>query len=123
MIPAFQACIIDTTITIIHQPAGYWQGDLSQANEGNPIGNAMMTNHVSGLFVISGIWLIIIGLAGYYFPKRLSRVFLLFTVIAHSWGASTWVSSRYGFWWVMILILANTITYLWAAEQDRELAR
>lgn len=111
LIPALWASLFDITITIVHQSKEYWTGNLNMANEGNPIGNFMMKNHVSGIFVISILWLILIGILGYYLPKRISRIFLLFVLIVHSWGASTWISSRYGFWFVIIFILFNAILF------------
>lgn len=70
-----------------------------------------MKNHVSGLFVISALWIIAIGLLGYFLPRQPRKIFLLFCVIAHSFGASTWLSSRHGFWYVMLFILFNSILY------------
>jgi hypothetical protein len=119
LIPAFCASIIDITVTVVHQAPEYWAGNLSKANEGNPIGNLMMKNHVSGIFVISGIWLVLIGLLGYYLPRKWSKVFLLFAVIAHSYGASTWVSPHYGFWWAMALITFNTVVYILFDELNK----
>ena len=115
--PALFASLIDITLTIVHIPNEYWNGNLSKANEGNPIGAALMANHVSGIFLISGIWIILIVILGYYLPNKISRFFLLFTLIAHSYGASTWISPRYGFWSAMTLILFNTTTYLIAENQ------
>ncbi len=114
--PALIAAIIDISVTIIHQPKEYWDGNLDKANEGNPIGATLMANHVSGLFLISGIWVILIIILGYYLPNKLSKYFLLFTLIAHSYGASTWISPRYGYWSAMVLILFNTTTYLFAND-------
>ncbi len=111
LIPAIWASLFDITITIVHQSKEYWNGNLNMANEGNPIGNFMMKNYVSGIFVISILWLILIGILGYYFPRRISRIFLLFVLIVHSWGASTWISSRYGFWFVIIFILFNAFLF------------
>ncbi len=111
LVPALWTSIFDITITIIHQSREYWNGDLTKANEGNPIGALFMRNHVSGLFIISGLWIIIIGLLGYFLPQKIKKIFLLFCVLAHSFGASTWLSSRYGFWYVIIFILFNSILY------------
>ena len=85
----------DIIITIIHQPVEYWNGNLNLANEANPMGDFMMKNHISGIFIISLLWILIIGLLGYYLPRKISRVFLLFVLIVHSWGASTWISWKY----------------------------
>jgi hypothetical protein len=111
LIPALWTSLFDIVITIIYQPLEYWSGDLGVANEGNPIGSLFMKTHVSGLFVISFLWIVLICLLGYYLPKKLSRIFLLFIVIAHSFGASTWLSGRLGFWYVMAFILFNSILF------------
>jgi hypothetical protein len=111
LIPALWASLFDITITIVHQSKEYWNGNLNMANEANPIGNFMMKNHVSGIFIISIIWLILIGVLGYYLPKKISRIFLLFILIVHSWGASSWISMKYGFWFVILFILFNSILF------------
>jgi hypothetical protein len=111
LIPALWTSLFDIAITITHQPKEYWNGDLTKANEGNPIGALFMENHIAGLFFISGLWIIIIALLGYFLPRQISKVFLLFCLIAHSFGASTWLSSRYGFWYALTFILFNSILY------------
>ena len=111
LIPALWASLFDAVITILHQPKEYWNGNLNVANEANDIGNFMMKQHVSGIFIVCGIWLILIGILGYYIPKKYSRIFLLFVLIAHSFGASSWLSNNYGFWTAIIFILFNAILF------------
>lgn len=111
LVPALWTSTFDIAITIVHQSKEYWDGDLTKANEGNPIGALFMKNHVSGLFVISGLWIITIGLLGYFLPRQTRKIFLLFCVIAHSYGASTWLSSRHGFWYAVTFMLFNSILY------------
>ncbi len=121
LVPALIASLIDITITIIHQPKEYWEGNLRKANEGNPLGAILMANHVSGIFIISGIEIILIIVLGYYLPNKISKYFLLFVLIAHSCAATTWISSRYGFWWVMALALFNTLSYLLASNTTKQM--
>jgi hypothetical protein len=71
--------------------------DLRKANEGNSIGSFFMTHHVSGIFILSISWLLVIGILGYLLPIKIGRVFLLFVLIAHRFGASPWFSGNYGF--------------------------
>ena len=111
LIPAFWASLFDITITIVHQSKEYWNGNLNMANEGNPIGNFMMKNHVSGIFIISILWLILIGVLGFYLPRKISKIFLLFVLMVHSYGASTWISNHYGFWSIILFILFNSILF------------
>jgi len=112
IIPAIWASIFDIVITTIYQPTEYWNGNLNLANEANPIGAFVMKNHVSGLFVVSILWLILIAILGYYLPKKISRVFLLFIFIVHSSAGSFWISMHLGFWFTMIYLLLNTVLYL-----------
>ncbi|WP_282035909.1 hypothetical protein [Saccharicrinis aurantiacus] len=110
-IPALWASIFDSVITIVHQPSEYWDGNLNKANEANPIGNFMMNYHTSGIFILCGLWIIAIALLGRYLPLKIARVFLLFTLMAHSYGASTWLTMHYGFGSAMLFILFNAILF------------
>lgn len=122
-IPAYFAAIIDIAVTFIYQKKEYWQGDLSQANEGNPIGAFFMANHVSGLFIVCGVWLLIIYPIGKYLPPLGSKIFLLFVVIAHSYGACSWISPRFGWTVAMVLITINTVLYVLLDRPKDELGR
>lgn len=112
LIPSLWASIFDIFITSFWQDLRYWKGDLTKAKEGNPIDAWFMSQHVSGLFIISTIWVILIGVLGYYLPRKLSKIFLLFTLIAHSYGSSTWLFQFYGFWSAIIFIFINTVLYV-----------
>lgn len=111
LVPALWSGLFDITVTIVHQPAEYWEGNLTKSNEGNPIGAFFMSQHITGLFIISGIWLIAIAFLGYYLPLQLRKIFILFCVIAHSYGASTWLFNQYGFWSVLSFIFLNSILF------------
>lgn len=111
LIPALWASLLDSVITIVHQPKEYWNGNLNIANEANIIGNFMMKQHVSGIFIVCGLWLILIGIVGYFLPKKYSRVFLLFVLVAHSFGGASWLSQFYGFWSAIIFIAFNSILF------------
>ncbi|UOK42242.1 MULTISPECIES: hypothetical protein [Flavobacterium] len=112
LIPAYWACLFDVIITIVNQSDEYWKGNLSRANEGNPIGAFMMANHTSGIFIISFIWLLLIGIIGYNLSKRKLKTFALFVMVAHTFGASTWLSGYYNFWYAIIFILINSIMFI-----------
>ncbi len=112
LIPALWVSMLDIFVTIFHQSSEYWKGNLKMANEANPIGGTAMGMHVSGIFIVCGVWLIIIPVLGYYLPQRWSKIFLLFVLIAHSIGASSWLTHYYGFWWLVILSAFNAILYI-----------
>ena len=112
LIPAYWTCIFDIIITIINQSDEYWKGNLSKANEGNPIGAFMMANHTSGIFIVCALWLILIGIIGFKLSNRKLKIFALFVLIAHSFGASSWLSNYYGFWYAIIFIFINSIMFI-----------
>jgi len=72
----------------------------------------MMANHTSGIFIICALWLILIGIIGNKLSNRKLKIFALFVLIAHSFGASTWLSGYYGFWYVIIFIIINSIMFI-----------
>jgi hypothetical protein len=118
LVPAFWACLFDVAVTVFHQAPEYWDGNLNTVNEGNPIGNIFMKNHVSGIFVITAIELIIIVVGFRFLPAKLGRVFLLFVVIAHTSATFTWLHPRYGFWSLILLSVINTVVYITANEKS-----
>ncbi|OBQ46374.1 hypothetical protein JJL45_11870 [Tamlana sp. s12] len=111
LIPALWTCLFDISITITHQPKEYWNGNLNTGNEANPIGDFIMKTHVSGIFIISILWLIFIGICGYYLPRKISRIFLLFVFLTHSATAISWITPNYGFWFTIIFMLFNSILF------------
>jgi hypothetical protein len=112
LIPALWASLLDIGLTIYGQSSDYWKGNLKVANEGNPIGVTFMKNHVSGIFLVCGIWIILIVVLGYYLPRKISRGFLLFVLIANSWGASSWIQEKYGFWGAIGLFVFSAVLYV-----------
>lgn len=117
LIPAFWAALFDITITIIYQPKEYWKGNLKIANEANPIGAFAMQNHVSGIFIISSLWLILIGLIGIFLTKKQVPYFSLFVMLCHTWGGSSWVMNHFVFPFVMLYIAINTTLFLKIQEK------
>ena len=111
LVPALWAATFDIAMTIVHQPQVYWKGNLTKGNEANPIGALFMENHLAGLFVISALWLVVVAMLGYWLPRRAGKMFLLFCVMVHSVGASTWLLNEYGYWYVIVWVLFNTIMY------------
>lgn len=112
LIPVYWACLFDEIITIAFQSKAYWKGDLSKANEGNPIGAFFMSQHIYGLFILCALWLLIIGVAASKLSGRKLKIFALFILIAHSFGASSWISNHFGFWYALIFIFINAVLFI-----------
>ena len=116
LIPAFWTCMFDFLITVFHQPSEYWNGNLEMFNEDNPIVANLMRNHISGIFIFTTVWLTLIGLIGCLLPPKLLRIFSLFVVIAHSWGASSWIAYYYSFWLVLVFVLLNSTIFIFVQD-------
>lgn len=112
LIPALWASLLDIGLTVCGQSPDYWKGNLNIGNEGNPIGAIFMKHHVAGIFVVCALWIIIIVILGYYLPRIFSKIFLLFVLIANSWGASTWITAKFGFWSGIALFIFNAALYV-----------
>ena len=112
LIPAYWACLFDEIITIINQSDAYWKGNLRTANEGNPIGAFFMHNHKYGLIALCLFWLLLIAPIGSALSDRKLKIFALFVLIVHSFGASSWLSQYYNFWFAITFIFINSILFI-----------
>ncbi|MGL1891634.1 MAG: hypothetical protein OCD02_08405 [Spirochaetaceae bacterium] len=111
-IPAFIACCIDLIVTTINQPTDYWIRALDKVNEINPVLNFAMRHHILGIFLVTFIWLLIIAFLTLISPEKLSKLICLTIVLGNSWGASTWISRRYGYYYAILLFILNASLYL-----------
>lgn len=112
LIPAFWACLVDLILTVINQPASYWDGNLQMANEGNPLLCSMMKSNIFGVFIFVTFWLLSIVTISFYLPSKLLKMFSLFVLIAHTFGSSSWLAVSCGFWTVINYVLLNSIIFI-----------
>lgn len=112
LIPAFWACSLDLIITLLNQPSEYWYGNLKIYREGNPLVEILMKNHISGIFIFVILWLLTIIFIGYFLSPKSLRTLTLFVLVAHTFGASTWLVEIFGFWSAICLFLINSIIYI-----------
>jgi hypothetical protein len=121
LVPAYFVALFDCIITITHQSKSYWNGDLKAFNEANPIGAFFMSHHVSGIFIVCLSWLIIIFIISHFLKGHIRDMYLLFVLIAHSVGASSWLSSLYGFWSWIVFVGFNSILYVLVNKKVQKL--
>jgi hypothetical protein len=111
-IPFFWACFVDLILTTINQPTEYWYGNLQMVSEGNPLVEFLMKNSISGIFIFVSFWIPIIVIIGYYLPSKFLRVLVLFVVILHTYGASSWLAECCGFWTLITFVLLNSFMFI-----------
>jgi len=112
LVPALWACLFDLIVTIINQPNAYWKGNLQMVREGNPLIGVLMKHHILGILIFVFLWLLTIGIIGYYLPSKLLRMFSLFVLVIHTYGASSWLAESFGFWPVVNFVLLNSILFI-----------
>lgn len=117
-LPALFAALVDISFTLSFQKSNYWAGNGKAVNEANPIGHLLAGIHYLGLPLICFIWLFTIPVAVRYLPKNVGEIFTLFCMIAHSWGAASWIENRIGFWSVLILFVVNSTIYIFAKNKS-----
>jgi hypothetical protein len=110
-IPPILACCLDFIVTVIGQSPDYWTGDLSAANEANPVGAAFMSYHVSGLFVLTALWLALIFGLSYIVPAKFYKFFTLAVVMGHTVGAASWMKGADGPVKALAIVIFNALIY------------
>lgn len=109
--PAVWALLVDVFFTVVFQDPEYWSGNLEMANEGNPFGAAAMGQSVYGVFLMSGWWLLMILLFTVVLPFKIARVFAVAVLLGQTYGATTWIMPRYGFWLAVALWAVNAALF------------
>lgn len=88
---------VDTTVTIIGQPGGFWKG-TGEANEGNDLIRIFVEMGPLKFLVSSFLYIMAAFLLVSYLPRRLALAILFAYMLGHYFGASTWLvySFRFG---------------------------
>jgi hypothetical protein len=111
--PGLWACLVDLFFTVIGQPREYWQGNLLSAKEGNPLIKILMINGTSNIFFFVLIWIFTFLSIGYLLPNNLLRVFSLFILVAHTFGAAGWIANSFSFIIVLSYIFLNSSLFIY----------
>jgi hypothetical protein len=83
--------LIDISLTLWHQPSGYWAGDYATAIESSPEVRRVMQTHPALLFLMIAVWIGVIVLLVRLLPRTLAEIFSVSTAIAHTACASSWL--------------------------------
>lgn len=111
-IPALWACLVDLLLTVKMQPTEYWSGNLLMVREGNPLIKYFMINSTSGIFIFVSAWILTFLTIGYFLPNKLLRVISLFVLVAHTYGAASWLTEFCSFWTVISYLLLNSVMFI-----------
>jgi hypothetical protein len=56
-LPPILFCVLDFTLTLVFQPAEYWQGDRTSIIEGSPTFHYLLTVHPAAFVVGVSVWI------------------------------------------------------------------
>lgn len=90
LFPVILVMFIDLTLTLCLQPSEYWD-DYSLYREGSPLGRILLKAGPEYFVISSILYMIFCPVVITKLPKRLGKMVIIFLIIAHSWGASSWV--------------------------------
>jgi hypothetical protein len=110
-VPPLVFCLLDQSVTLYCQPARYWAGDRSTAQEGNPWFHWLLMQHPLAFEAGIAAWIAVFALVILFTPRRVAMTISIAIVLGHTWGTSTWLlfTVPYGYWLALLLFLASAI--------------
>jgi hypothetical protein len=83
--------LLDYSLTLIGQPAAYWEGNFLHANEGSSLLRWCLHQHPL-IFVAAAVGLTsLFCLLILYWPPRAAKALAAWLMGAHAYGVATWV--------------------------------
>src|SRR3990172_6511852 len=90
-LPAIAGGILDTTVTLMGQPAEYWRTSYTLANEGNPLAIGFITFHPLAFVGYALVELVVVSLLIIMLPGRVSKVLSAFYTIGSTIQFYNWM--------------------------------
>ena len=90
-LPFILVFLCDGSITLYGQPAAYWAGQYTLANESFPAFNWALQQHPLMFVLLSLCWGVVFCLLIIKLPDFASEVLSLALVQGHTWGVTTWL--------------------------------
>ena len=120
-LPPVVFALLDLAVTLLAQPADYWQGHYGFAQTPHPLLVRLLEWHPLA-FVVGGlVWIALFVVAIGLLPRRGALLLSAFLVMGHAWGVSTVLCWRVpgGYWLTLLLFLAAawTLTTAWARNR------
>jgi hypothetical protein len=82
--------LLDAVITIIGQPASFWR-DPGTTNEGAPIVTFFLARGILPYLVVGSLYVTGTLFIASITPKKIGLTILLFMILGHSFGFTTWL--------------------------------
>lgn len=83
--------ITDATLTLSGQTTRYWAGHFNEVRELNPIGRILLEFHPFAFAAGILAWIVLFSILILYFKRFIAKWITLSILIAHAFGAATWL--------------------------------
>jgi hypothetical protein len=111
--PPVVLCLLDGGVTLLGQPAQYWAGDYSCANEFNPIFAPILQWHPLAFVAGGTLYMVGFSLVILYFPVKVAVCASFGFSLGHAIGAASWFTRQGSWGWLAgigELVLAERLT-------------
>jgi hypothetical protein len=118
-LPIIVAELLDSSVTMLGQPAEYWKGSYQLVNEFNPFARWFMVIHPLGAIFYILLDIAAICLMVFILPLTLSKVLAAFWTIGSAKAVYNWLAGPLDMgWWISnIVLLVPAILLVYAFEK------
>jgi hypothetical protein len=96
-LPPILFCVLDFTLTLVFQPAAYWEGDRTRIIEGSPTFYYLLTVHPAAFVVGVLVWIVLFVALLLLLPDTPALITSIAIVFGHTAGTAAWLRGRFPF--------------------------
>jgi hypothetical protein len=89
-LPPIVFCFTDHVLTMCGQPLSYWQGELNETLEANPVADAVFRQGHFYAHLLPVAWVILFSTVILWVPRQLALLISVSITFAHAFCACTW---------------------------------
>jgi hypothetical protein len=104
-LPPILFCVLDFTLTLVYQPAEYWQGDPTRIIEGSPTFHQLLSIAPAAFIVGVLVWIALFVALLILLPDTPALVTSIAIVFGHTAGTAAWLRGRYPFDYQLLVSL------------------
>jgi hypothetical protein len=96
-LPPILFCVLDFTLTLVFQPAEYWEGDRTRIIEGSPTFHYLLSIYPAAFVVGVLVWIAIFVALLLLLPDTPALITSIAIVFGHTAGTAAWLRGRFTF--------------------------
>jgi hypothetical protein len=104
-LPPILFCGLDFTLTLVFQPAEYWQGDRTRIIEGSPTFHYLLSIYPAAFVVGVLVWIAIFVALLLLLPDTPALIASIAIVFGHTAGTAAWLRGRFTFDYQLLVSL------------------